>query len=104
MCEQGTSTCPGLLCQASGEAVAAAALAAWAVVGEALDTLEPDRCGRMLASIVTCCIRFAPAVHCQAMLWCIFNSTTPTSFDLTQSSTQGGKTSARCSSWLIEIA
>ena len=37
---------PGLLCQASGEPVAAAALAAWAVVGEMLDTLETDRCAR----------------------------------------------------------
>ena len=47
---------PGLLCKASGEPVAAAALAAWAVVGETLDTLEPDRCGRVLLLMVACCI------------------------------------------------
>ena len=49
--------CRGLLCQASGEPVAAAALAAWAVVGETLDTLEPYRCGPVVLSMVACCIR-----------------------------------------------
>ena len=52
----GEATCPGLLCQASGEPVAAAALAAWGVVGETLDTLDPDQCDQFydLERPVTC--------------------------------------------------